>query len=325
MEIIKELGHGMFGTVYKIIDNNNYYAMKIEHILEDDKIETTKSSQWREIYFAEKINKMYPDQFIKLYDYKFIDNCDHVQKYTNNINFIPKYWKNKLIKLSKSKLCIQKIYELVDGNLQDIIDKLDDKQKYSMLAQIAYIINILEKNKYIHGDIHIGNIGYIKTNKKYIKISNKLLPTFGYIYKAIDYGSIMHPSYKLSKQDKQTYKYLYKKEFMTIVQTVMTNKQNFFSFTDKNNIKLVYKNDLKKIIKSNLYNIIKEYTLNKDYIFNLAELLYPDIFQKIILGNKFKNKIPIKIYFDISDFIYFFSVNLNINKIINYCFIKLNK
>ena len=53
IEIIKELGKGMHGTVYLVKDiSNNKYAMKVEQIFEKDLIKTTKSPVWREIEFS---------------------------------------------------------------------------------------------------------------------------------------------------------------------------------------------------------------------------------------------------------------------------------
>jgi hypothetical protein len=98
-----------------------------------------------------KMNSKYPDQFIKLYEYEFIKDCNHIQKYSVDLKEFAKYHRDKINKLAKSKYCIRKIYELVDGSVRDIINTLDEKQRYSMLAQLAGIVNILEKNKYIHG------------------------------------------------------------------------------------------------------------------------------------------------------------------------------
>jgi hypothetical protein len=324
MEIIKELGHGMFGTVYKIKKDNKYYAMKIEHILKEDVEKNLKSPHWREIHFITKMNSICPDQFIKLYDYEFIEDCDHVQKYSVDLKEFAKYHRDKINKLAKSKMCIRKIYELVDGSVRDIINILDEKQRYSMLAQLAGIINILEKNKYIHGDFHIGNIGYIKTDKKHIKILNHIIPTFGYIFKAIDYGSVMHPTYKLSKNNKTYYKNTFGTEFMSVIQTVMMEKEKFFNFAFHNKVKLDYKKNVKQIMNSDLKNVLKEYTDNKDFIFTLAEVLYPEIFQKIILGKHFTNIIPINLFFDPADFIYIITCDLDLNKIIEYYKMKIN-
>ncbi len=308
----------MFGTVYKISMNNNYYAMKVEHVLESDKVKSLKSPQWREIDFAEKINKLYPDQFIKLYKYEFVDNCDHEQKYTIDLNEIPKFWREHIKKLAKSKVCIQKVYELIDGSLKDIIDDLDINQRYSMIIQVASIIKILEKHKYLHGDFHIGNIGYVETDKKYITIFNKKIPTFGYIYKAIDYGSVIHPKYKLTKSEKKDYKDRFGTEFMSSVQTVMVNKEKFYDYAYDNKIKLDYDKDLKKIMKSDMIDILKEYTKDKNFIFTLFEIIYPEQFQKIIFGTKFDRVIPIKLYYEPVDYIYMFNCGFDIDKIIDY-------
>ena len=197
-DIIDELGNGMFGTVYKIKYKNNYFAMKIEHILNEDIIKNIKSQQWREIDFINKFGKKYKDQFIQLYHYDFIQECNHIQKYPVNLKNFDKKNRDKLIKLSKSNTCIRKIYELVDGNVKDLLPKLNIQQIYSFIIQVSIIVDILQKSKYIHGDFHSGNIGYVKTDKQFIKYKNIKIPIFGYIFKAIDYGSIMHPKYKLN-------------------------------------------------------------------------------------------------------------------------------
>ena len=193
-----------------------------------------------------------------------------------------------------------------------------------MLAQVALIIKILEKNKFVHGDFHIGNIGYIKTNKKTIKILNYSIPTFGYIYKAIDYGAVLHKSFILTKNDKQKYKNIFGKEFLSIIETVMMDKDKFYDYLSENNIKLNNEKNLKQVMTSELKNIISEYTTNKDFIFTLSEVLYPEIFQKLILGKKFKYIIENKIFFDPIDFIYIITVNLDLDKIVNYSLAKIN-
>ena len=190
-DIIDELGNGMFGTVYKIKYKNNYFAMKIEHILDEDITKNIRSQQWREIDFSNNFGKKYKDQFIQLYYYEFDNSCKHIQKYPVNLKNFDKKNRDKIIKLSRSKTCIKKIYELVDGNVKDLLPNLNFKQIYSFILQVSIIVDILQKARYIHGDFHSGNIGYIKTDKEFIKYKNLKIPTFGYIYKAIDYGSVM--------------------------------------------------------------------------------------------------------------------------------------
>lgn len=325
-EIIAELGHGMFGTVYKIKYKDKYFAMKIEHILDSDKEKNIKSSIWRELVFSEKFANKYRDQFMQMYYYDFIDSCDHKQEYSVNLNNFDKYHKNKIIKLSKSKTCVRKIYELLDGTIKDLIPKLNIKQIYSFILQIAIIIKTLEKNKYIHGDFHSGNIGYIKTDKEYIKYGKKKIPTYGYIYKAIDLGSVMHPKYKLSKRYKKWYNDLFKRELISPLITSLVDQTEYWDYIDNNNIKLKFKNDFKKFKKSYLYKNITDLfpdIKNDDFKFNLADIIYTEDFQKLILGKSYKYTINYKIYIDIFDIIFMYKCNFNSDKIIDYFLRKI--
>ena len=324
MEIIKELGHGMFGTTYKIKENGKYYALKIEHILESDLVENIRSPQWREIKFAKHMNKLYKDQFMKLYSYEIIENCDHKQKYTIDMKHIDKYFKNKFDKLANSKYCIQKKYELIDGTIKDIISKLNEKEKYSILAQLAGIVKLMEKHKYLHGDFHSANMGYIKTNKKYVKILGNKIPTNGYIVKAIDYGSVLHNSFVLNKNEKNDYKKRFKREFISVMNTVMIDRTNFFDYTDANSIKLIYNKDKEKILNSDLKSIVSKYTTNPDIMFVLADILFPKEFQKIILGKNYKEYIEVYNYYNDIDVIYFAENKFDLDKIMKYCLIKLS-
>jgi serine/threonine protein kinase len=326
-KIIKELGHGMFGTVYKIEYKNKYFAMKIEHVLDEDKEKNIKSPVWRELDFSEKFARKHKDQFMQMYYYDFIDNCDHKQKYSVDLKNFDKYHKDKIINLSRSKTCVRKVYELIDGNVRDLIPKLNLKQIYSFILQLAIIVKTLEKNNYIHGDFHSGNIGYIETNKQYIKYGKKKIPTYGYIYKAIDLGSILHPKYKLSKRDKKWYKDLYKRELISPLRTSLIDDNKFWDFIENNNIKLNFKKDMMKFKKSKLYDNINKLfpeIKNDEMKFNLCDILFTQDFQKLILGNHFKNIIEHKLYISIPDIMYLFKINFNTDKIIDYFLMKIS-
>jgi hypothetical protein len=324
--IISELGHGMFGTVYKIKYKDKYFAMKIEHVLDTDKTKDIKSAVWREIDFMEKFARKYSDQIMQMYHYDFMDSCDHIQKYPVNLKNFDIYNRKKMENLAKSKTCIRKVYELLDGKVKDIIYDLTQEQIYSFIVQIALIVKTLEKAKYIHGDFHSGNIGYIKTNQKYIKYGKLKIPTFGYIYKAIDLGSIMHPAYKLSNREKKWYKDLYKRELISPLITSLINQEAYWDFIDENNIKLNLKKDMDKIKKSKVYNTINKLFSdinNDEYKFNLIELIYPDKFQQIILGKKYTNTLKPILYIDIFDIIFMYKCNFNCDKIVEYFYEKL--
>jgi len=325
-KIIEELGRGMFGTVYKIKYKDKYFAMKIEHVLEEDKEKNIKSNVWREIDFMTKFAKKYKDQIMQMYHYDFIDSCNHEQKFSVNLKNFEKYHRDKFIKLSKSKTCIRRIYELIDGNIKDIIPKLSTQQIYSFIVQVAIIVKIFEKNKYIHGDFHSANIGYIKTDKKFIKYGKIKIPTFGYIFKAIDLGSVMNPKYKLSKRDKIWYKDLFKRELISPLGSSLVNSKKYWDYIDDNNIKLNIQKDIKKFEKSNLYNLLKiQFTdINDKYrLFNICEFLYPYQFQQLILGKKYIDGLEPKLYIDIMDLIYLYKINFNTDLVIDYFYNKL--
>ena len=95
IQIINTLGTGVYGTTYLVKYNNNNYALKIQHILPNDKNESYKKGLWRELDLYDYINTLHPLQqkfFTKLYDYEIIDDCDHkqIRPYKidlNNISF----------------------------------------------------------------------------------------------------------------------------------------------------------------------------------------------------------------------------------------------
>ena len=87
--------------------------------------------------------------------------------------------------------------EKLEGTLEDIIhDKeipnLNNLLK-SCLFQISFALIYLQKNyQFTHNDLHINNIMFKKTEKKflYYKFNNIYfkVPTFGFIFKMIDFG-----------------------------------------------------------------------------------------------------------------------------------------
>ena len=198
-KIIKELGHGMFATVYMIsvskIKTKTKYALKIERIEKKDIKPNSKSQVWREINFCTKIASKYPEQFVQLVEYDFIENCTHIQKYSFDPKLFSRSKQNKLDKLAKSNYCIRKVFELIDGDLHQISNKLSLKQIYSMVIQITWAIYLIHSNGYAHADLHDRNIGWVKTaENKHLLIDKLNLPTFGYNFKLLDFGLVVGKS-----------------------------------------------------------------------------------------------------------------------------------
>lgn len=326
-KIIKELGHGMMGTVYMIehTENknkkNNKYALKIEKVEKKELKPNTKSEIWRELNFYKNLGKKYPEQFTQLIQYDFIEDCEHNQKYSFDIKLFSKQMQNKLIKKTESNYCIRKVFELVDGNLTDLIKKLEHKQIYSLIIQIVYAIKILHKHNYIHGDIHFGNIGWIKTNQKYIIINGLKIKTFGYIYKLIDFGLILSKSDISNKREKKIYNQLIERELVIIEHSLVDRK--FWDWFNKNNIKYDFGNLLNDLKKTDEFEIIKKFTTNtNDQIF-LYEIMFQDTYQKILCGNDYKKTIPIKLFLPVEDLLVMIKISQDSDLIIKYFYDKI--
>ena len=101
---------------------------------------------------------------------------------------------NDYISVIKNMPCQLFFIEKLDGLLSDILDNdFNDKLILSCLFQVSFALSYLQKYfKFAHNDLHIDNIMYMKTDKTYLyyKFNNIYfkIPTFGYIFKIIDYG-----------------------------------------------------------------------------------------------------------------------------------------
>ena len=189
-KIVEKIASGSEGTVFKATYKNKIYAVKITNILKKDSIESLKSPTWREIYFATTMNKKYPLHFMKLYDHEISHNCreQYFMMKIDDIN--PPELRKKYINLVKSGVCSIKVYTYVDFVLSDMLDKLTIKQIYSGLIQLSYIIYLVREEGFINYDFGPNNVGMIKTKKTSVKIFDHNIPTYGYIYMALDYGKI---------------------------------------------------------------------------------------------------------------------------------------
>jgi serine/threonine protein kinase len=194
--IIKELGKGAWGTTYEIKINTERYAMKIQKVLKPEIEEfikarkitnnMTKYAIWREISTSLAL-KEYDNHFLKIKEFRVVKECTFKQHRNRAID---KYGlADRYEELAKSKYCIEIITDLKEGSLVTIYESLSKNQIISMIIQITYAIYLMHQKKIWHGDIHSQNICYNKTDKKFIKVFNENVPTYGYIYSLIDYGS----------------------------------------------------------------------------------------------------------------------------------------
>lgn len=323
--IIKELGHGMFATVYKIqTPNKKKYALKIQHVKKSDIYFNSKlkSDVWAEIIFSINFANGYPAQFVKLHKYDFIDGCDVKQKYPFDISGFPIQLQKKFNQLSSSPYCARMVYDLIDGNLYELDGKLSCKQIYSMIIQLTYSIQLMHMSNYVHSDIHNRNIGWIKTNKTTkIKLGKISIPTYGYIFKLIDYGMVVNKSDKMTKKEKDEFENNYANELVLLVHFMVDSA--VYDYINENKIDINFNSTYAEFKKTRYYNLIKKYSINKYIQMFLFDILFPCQYQKIAFGVHYLQTIPRKLFIPFEDIEYFIVNYKTPNLIIKYFHDKL--
>jgi hypothetical protein len=323
-KIIKLLGEGFFGKVYLVSKNKKKYAMKIEYISS----EKDRYLQ-NELLFVKKVASKNPTHFIQLIEHNFITNC------AEKLSKLPSWIDNEGIKYMKqlrgSKICVRKIYSLVDTSLSELnLNELTLSQKYSMLIQVLFIVYLFEKNGFVHGDYHFGNIGVINADKKLDILGHKI-PTLGYLYQAIDYGDILYEktiSDKKFKHHNETEKKHYDDHYLLdkvgIIEK-MINSTKFWDYVKKNQIDMKgYDIDVEAINSAKEAKTLHCYTTNKHIVFRLFMIYFTKKFQQIVLRDSFTEKIDLDFHIPIEDIIFGFVNILNIESVINYFIVKLN-
>lgn len=195
----KKLESGYQSEVYIVEIEGMPFIMKKSPII-DTNPKNYSIPLWREIEMSLFVNKLSNDNikfFMKTIDFKIIKCKGTYQDYSVQ----------KPIK-KKTNKCLQVIYEYKGNTIDSLLLKqnIKLKEKYSMIIQIIYALDILKKGGFIHNDIHSGNITLNKTDKK-IKIASKSFQSEN-IYSLIDYGFNKHKKYKINDQ--------YTKEYINI-------------------------------------------------------------------------------------------------------------
>jgi len=323
-KIIKKIGGGMEGTVYLVSKGNKKYALKIEHILESNIKQNKYSPLWREIYFMHQIASKYPDQFTQLIEYDIIANCKHKQKYSLDTKIFSIKTQKMINDIAESKYCVRKVYTLIDSTLTHVLTKktITTQQAYSMVVQLVDILDKMHSRGWVHGDFHTGNIGVLNTKKSHINIANYHIPTFGYIYKAIDYGLVKNKKY-LGKNEKKYFDDNMKYEISNIKYQLVNS--GVWTYVRKHKLKVPgFKEHRAICIKNPGFDIVTKLTNDKFSQMFLFEILYTEQFQRALLGTHFTAVFPIKLLVPIADIMYFVSVEDSPAKIIEYFANKLN-
>jgi hypothetical protein len=88
-------------------------------------------------------------------------------------------------------ICIEACDDTLDSLMLN--DELSEHELFSCMMQIIMILATYQKlYKFTHNDLHTNNVMFVETNKKYIRYEYNgekyLVPTYGKIYKIIDFG-----------------------------------------------------------------------------------------------------------------------------------------
>ncbi len=287
INILKTLGNGVFGTTYLSKYKNKLYAMKIQHILPNERIENYKNALWREIDLYKFIDTLKPQEqqfFTKLYGYEIFNNCKHKQQRSLKINFNDE--KNKfsqyIKKLDESPYCVKLLTEYKGENTlkkYSISTTPTAKQTYSIILQMCNIVLILYDKGYSHNDFYSGNIMIGKTNNKTFNFLNNKIPFEGLCVSVIDYGEIMHKKFKTHNNKSQYKLFLNDRKkylFNEIISCVLSFILNFDKYEHDckiNKKKLPWE---KKINPTE--NIIKLIIKKQSVFYDLAKNKYLKMF-----------------------------------------------
>ena len=105
----------------------------------------------------------------------------------------------KLLKIPIQLLFIEKL----EGTLEDLLDKdIKEEVLLSCIFQVSFALTYLQKHyQFTHNDLHINNVMFKKTESKYLyyKYNNLYfrVPTYGYIFKIIDFGRAIYTNDKM--------------------------------------------------------------------------------------------------------------------------------
>lgn len=328
VKIIGELGNGMYANVYlcKSDEDQQQYALKVEKISSKNKKYDLTVQEWREIEFSQGFANNFPNHFVTLCDYDVKKEEDDDEgkgkQYLLNKKKYSRSTKQKFNKKNKSKYCIRRLYTLVDDTLKNVIDNLSCRQVYTTIVQVTYICFLMQIHEYTHNDLHLKNIGVIKTTAEYVNILDKKVKSYGIHIKALDFGIAFHKKYNLTSDELNAHKY-------GLVNDINRFVIRLVKFNSNDQIKKIISwNDEQKLFEEFLdsanYNLVKKYGINSYDRFYLFQILYPEKFQRMYLGKKYKQTYQPIPRCELEDILFIFKYKLDLKKIIKYFLKKCN-
>ena len=296
-KIIKLIGKGTFGEVYKVSKDNKYYALKIYQIKNDD---TSSSNEYKEsiksIENEIKILSQLDNPFIvKLYE-------------VFSLNPNSELLKNNDVEEQKMMCLVLELCE--NGDLNDKIKEKKQKNEFFSENEILqYFYEILQglyylhKNRVIHRDLKTLNI--FLTENNHIKIgdfgvSKKLINNNIYAY------TFVGTPYYLSPEICQNKPYDEKSDVWSlgvVLYELITLNKPFDSESQMGLFMKILKgkpapinNTIKHSYSQKLINLVLENLLDKDPLtrYSIQQTINSGIFNKFFRGKEIKYKLSKK-------------------------------
>ena len=297
-KIIKQIGKGSFGEVYKVSKDNKFYALKIYQIKNDDvtsskeKIENIKSIE-NEIKILSQLDNPF---IVKLYEvFSLNQNSELLDNNENNDD--------------TQIMCL--VLELCEnGDLNDKIkEKKNKNERFSEKEILHYFYEILQglyylhKNRVIHRDLKTLNI--FLTENNHIKIgdfgvSKKLINNNIYAY------TFVGTPYYLSPEICQNKPYDEKSDVWSlgvVLYELITLNKPFDSESQMGLFMKILKgkpapinNTIKHSYSQKLINLIIDNLLDKDPLtrYSIQQTINSGIFNKILKEKEIKYKLSLK-------------------------------
>jgi len=312
IKIGKPIDKSILSSVHDCTLNGNKYIIKIAHVTKKE-----MNIIDNEIKFSLQFGNKYPEYFMQLIDYYFEEGCSHIKISWDVLN-PHKNMRTKVLDEYKKRinqnLCSYKIYTKMDVILNNIMTKLTHVQIYSMLLQVSYIFKFMHKHNYIHGDLHVGNVGAMKTtmNTK-IKLGPNIIRTYGYQYKLIDFGMSIYKKDVKSSYDK--------KRFSNELDDKNYDGMLYALTTQINNDDHEFDDIIKTIKKTDEFSIIQEIvSTNKMIQHELYKTLFTDTYIKLCTT---KGNIRAEALLPNADIIFFAQYGIHSDETYKYLLSKL--
>jgi predicted unusual protein kinase regulating ubiquinone biosynthesis (AarF/ABC1/UbiB family) len=272
LESIEPINSGTISIIYKgyIKDNNKNIVVK----LLKKNIETKLINSIDFFKLLTKIANYIP--YICYFNLENIinENSEILLEQTNFLQEVKNIENFKNGFLENDKIIIPNVYKdfTINNNRLIIMDYISGENVYSLSLEdrriftellYEFIFDCLFEKKIFHGDLHTGNIIFIKENE-----NDKIIHKIG----IIDYGIVTYIDDKIKELVFKFFMYLFDKDFINLFKFIINN------LTEKINVFNTVEYNKEEILNSLLlckkdYNILNEKTIQSNDTYHINKTL----------------------------------------------------